>query len=302
MPHTLHQGVVALFVDDASLAFDLMRSVFGIDLPKLTGVTDRKGELDRYLPCIGDTQELRLDVALSADFVHPEHRRVGIAAIVEVQQKSATIKRWRLWVYWALLAERLKRNTAVMVVPLSKSVSRWSRSLGAHEIPSREALLVLDYQNMPRITDPEQARQRPAMAVLSVLIHAINGDIEFAQMAYDMALGLADDRRWRYASIILSAMPKDIREQMKAGLTMEERHELTELELNSVAYHDGKDAGMLEGKLEILTDLLLTILELRQLPVDASTDTRIRACKDPALLSRWASRAKQIDDVTGLFD
>jgi hypothetical protein len=109
---------------------------------------------------------------------------------------------------------------------------------------------------------------------------------------------------------------------MKAGLTMEKRHELTELELNSVAYHDGKDAGILEGeirgeikgeikgklegrlegKLEVLLELLLTILELRQLPVDASTDARIRACKDPELLSRWATRAKQIDEVAGLFD
>ena len=59
MPSTLHQGVISLFVDDTSLAFDLMRSVFGIELPKLTNYTDRKGELDRYLPCIGDTREER---------------------------------------------------------------------------------------------------------------------------------------------------------------------------------------------------------------------------------------------------
>jgi hypothetical protein len=87
---------------------------------------------------------------------------------------------------------------------------------------------------------------------------------------------------------------------MKA-MKAEQREELTELELNSIAYHDGLCAGALEGKLEGKLEVLLTILELRQLPIDADTEAKIRACKDPELLQRWATRAKQADTVAGLF-
>jgi hypothetical protein len=47
--------------------------------------------------------------------------------------------------------------------------------------------------------------------------------------------------------------------------------------------------------------LVLTILELRQLPVDASTQARIRACGDLQLLERWATRAKTVDDSAELL-
>ncbi|PRQ09661.1 hypothetical protein ENSA7_05770 [Enhygromyxa salina] len=247
-----------------------------------------------------------MDLALSAELEQPEHRRAGIAVIVEVQKRINSTKRWRLWVYWALLAEQLKRNTAVLVVPLSKAVGRWSRGLGRLEIPMREGLLVLDHENMPRITDLELARLRPALVVLSAVLHAINGDYEIAQFAWGVALDLADARRWRYAAIILSAVPQHERDRMIGDLTMEERHELTELELNSIAYHDGRDdgkrEGMLEGKLEVLAELVFTILELRELPVDTASRAKIQGCSDADLLQRWAARAKQASETANIFD
>jgi hypothetical protein len=39
----------------------LVRSVFGIELPPLIEFYDRRGELDRFAPCIGDTGELLLE-------------------------------------------------------------------------------------------------------------------------------------------------------------------------------------------------------------------------------------------------
>ena len=86
---------------------------------------------------------------------------------------------------------------------------------------------------------------------------------------------------------------------------MEERYELTELELNSIAYHDGLLAGArqgkLEGKLEALGELLLSILALRQLPVDGTTEARILGCKDPEQLQRWTTRAAQAGELADLF-
>jgi hypothetical protein len=305
VPQTLHQAVVALFRDDPALAFDLVGSVFGSELPALGEVQDRKGELDRFAPCVGDTGELRPDLVLSS-MTRASRRarrsrknRRGVALVLEVQRRIVALKRWRIWVYWALLAEYLQLPTIVLVVALTDAVSRWARTLGELEIPPRDCLLVLDRQNMPRITDIDQARQRPGMAVLSALLHA--DDFEVLGVAFAVALELPDDRRWRYASALLGVAPKLDRAKLLGELKMEERYQLTKVERNSIAFHDGKQEGKREGKRSGLVKLVLTILELREIPVDRRSKARIRACKDLEKLDRWATRAKVVGSIDELL-
>jgi hypothetical protein len=47
--------------------------------------------------------------------------------------------------------------------------------------------------------------------------------------------------------------------------------------------------------------LVLTILELRRVELDPTSEDRIRACQDAALLERWADRAKHVAFVHELF-
>lgn len=297
MPTTHHQGLVWIFRDDPRLVFDLLRSLFAIELPALVNLRDRKGELDRFNPCFGDSGELRPDLALSADPAEgPAHE--GIAVVVEVQGLIKRIKRFRLWTYWALLAELLERSTAVLMIPLEDSVSRWARGLGALEYPPREALLVLDRQNMPRIASIDEARRRPSMALLSAMIHGPNGDLEVFSVGLRVALEFTDARRWRYASCLLSVLPDEQRQIFIGALTMNERHQLSQAERRSVAFHDGRREGKLEGKLEAL----LTILELRKLPLSAADRRRLEACEDSERLDRWILDAMQARDLRELFE
>lgn len=307
MPTSLHQGVVALFRDDPRLVFDLLAEVFGLELPSLAAISDRHGALDRFAPCFGDTGELRPDLVVTGE--DPSDRAAGIAAIIEVQRRVDGRKRWRIWVYWALVAEQLSRPTAVLLVPLSQSVSRWARSLAATELPPREGLLVLDRVTMPRVTAGEQARRRPALAVLSALIHAEDEDLEVLRVALAAVLELADERRWRYASTLLSAVDERSRSVLLGALTMDEREELTQRELNSIAYHNGLRAGEREGRaqgeregrLAERAQLLLTVLELRGLSVDAAREAEIRSCRDLDQLARWTARAKRATQLTEVF-
>jgi hypothetical protein len=321
VPQTLHQAVVAVFRDDPALAFDLARSVFGTKLPELGEVHDRKSELDRFAPCVGDTGELRPDLALSAMVrTHrrdrkPRKARRGVAMLLEVQRRVVQLKRWRIWVYWALLAEYLQLSTIVMVVALTDAVSRWAHSLGELEHPPRDGLLVLDRQNMPRITDLDRARQRPGMAVLSALLHT--GDLEVLRVGFAVTRELPDERRWRYASALFGVAPESERAKLLGEMNMEERYQLTKAERNSIAYHDGrregerkgerkgkregKREGELEGELKGLVKLVLTILELREIPVSRATKARIRACKDLEQLERWAARAKRVGSIDELL-
>ena len=184
-------------------------------------------------------------------------------------------------------------------------------------MPAREALLVLSRQNMPRVIDGGEARRRPSKALLSALLHARADDIEVLSTALDAALKQQDDRRWRYSSAILSAVSKQRKQQLKRGLTMEQRYVLTDLERNSIAFHDGKlegrregrregklagqREGKREGKREGLIRLVLTILELRGLKVPAAGKRRIRACTDLDTLERWATLAKHVGSVDELL-
>lgn len=102
---------------------------------------------------------------------------------------------------------------------------------------------------------------------------------------------------------------------------MEEREELTELELNSIAYHDGRLAGERAGRLageragrvagqrtgEQLgrlaerAELLLTVLQLRGLSLDAEREGQIRSCDDLDRLARWVERAKRATELADVF-
>jgi hypothetical protein len=88
---------------------------------------------------------------------------------------------------------------------------------------------------------------------------------------FQVARELPDDRRWRYMTAILCAAPEQQEAELRGMLTMDEQIELTETELKSAADRHG------------------------------STEARIRACGDPQLLERWATRAKTADDSAELF-
>lgn len=312
MPSTIHQGLSWAFADDPPLAFELMRDLFDVPVPALESITDRRTELDRYAPCFGDTNELRPDVALSADLAKPSRTGKfagGMGLVIEVLRKPKQAKRWRMRVYQALMAERLRRATGVMLVTVDDRVAKWARGLDALEIRPRDSLMVLDRQNMPRITDLDFARQQPSKALLSALLHSTTDDFQVLQPAFAASRELPDDRRWRYGSAILAAVNKEREAQLLASVTMDERYELTRMERNSIAWHDGHDegllegkqAGLLEGKREALIATLLTLLELRSLAVDAASEQRIRSCTDPELLQRWIARAVQASAVSELF-
>jgi hypothetical protein len=138
------------------------------------------------------------------------------------------------------------------------------------------------------------------MAVLSALLHA--GDVDVLRVGFAVALELPDERRWGYASALLSVAPEIERLKLLEGMKMEERYQLTKAERNSIAYHDGRRDGRRLGERMCLVKLVLTILELREIPVSKAQKARIRACKDLEKLDRWASRAKQAGSIDELFE
>ena len=83
--------------------------------------------------------------------------------------------------------------------------------------------------------------------MLSAAIHAAGNDLECMQVALSAALELEDSRRWRYASAIFSVSDPEDFVTMRSKLDMDKQYRLTQLELNSAAFHQGMEKGRLEG-------------------------------------------------------
>ncbi|NVB37121.1 hypothetical protein G6O69_04715 [Pseudenhygromyxa sp. WMMC2535] len=313
MPSTLHQGIARILIDEPPLAFRILRELFGLDLPALRDLRARHSVIDRFAPCFGDTHELRPDGVLCGD--HPTDPHGGVGIVIEAQRRPDRQKAARLWVYWALVAEELGYVTALLVIALSDQVSAWARGLGKRQLPPRDALLVVDRQNMPVVTTVDDP-QRPGWAMLSGIIHAAHGNLEPFTVALKAVLRLEDQRRWRYASYMLSALDEDDRELILGAMNMQ-THEISDIERRSVAFHDGRAEGLDEGLAKGLDEgrakgldeglakglqqLVLTILELRGLALSDAQRERVIACSELTQLERWRDRAKLANDATDVF-
>ncbi|NVB40045.1 hypothetical protein G6O69_19525 [Pseudenhygromyxa sp. WMMC2535] len=309
MPGILHQAIARLFTDEPALGFRALREVFDLELPPLADMRAHPAVIDRFAPCFGDSGELRPDGVLSGD--NPEDPHGGVGIVVEVQGRPDCQKALRMSVYWALVAESLGYVTATLVLSLSDRVSAWARALGRRELPPRDWLLVLDRQNMPvveAVEDPE----RPGWLVLSAVLHAVHGDLRALRVALPAVLALEDERRWRYASYLLSAVDDEAREVLLGAMKMQD-YELTDIELRSFLYNDGIRKGRAEGKaeglaeghanglVEGLRELISTILELRGLSLPADLRARLGECTHVEELQRLRERAKVIGDAGALF-
>ncbi|MCA9706770.1 MAG: Uma2 family endonuclease [Myxococcales bacterium] len=78
-------------------------------------------------------------------------------------------------------------------------------------------------------------------------------------------------------------------------------HELTLRNLLQRRGYETLDAVREEGREEGRAQALLEVLRARGLPVEAATEARILAQRDPSVLSRWLGRAIAIERVEDLF-
>jgi hypothetical protein len=127
---------------------------------------------------------LRPSTEYRADSVHVLHGHDGgaiTAIIVEVQldQDDDKLRTWP--VYVAALRAQLRCPEMLLVITRDAAITRWARRPIELGHPGFQLTpLVVDYADVPRITDLETASQLPQLAVLSVLAHP---ELEAAEIA-----------------------------------------------------------------------------------------------------------------------
>lgn len=305
MPGTLHQGIVSLCRDDPWLGHDLL----GIDRPVEGTPVARPNELD-----VDGSRALQVNpifpdaVLVYIDPDDPEH---GIVIFVEAQLRADPEKRFQILGYQGLLALRYRVDVHIVIVSFSRAYSRLVRRW-ASCLPRIDAL-ILDADTVPVMT-LEQARARPAAAVLVAALHGRRRNIDMARLAIEAIQDLPPPQRHGYTATILAALPKRQRDTLIEELPVEERNALWEIEKRSGTYQlgreegrktgrrEGRQEGRQEGRRATLIELILAVLEVRGLAVDAASKRRIRAERALPTLERWAVEARTVTRVSQLFD
>ncbi len=317
MPSVLHDTLVDLFRHCPTLALMLA----GDRIPGATGrapvVEVGESTLSRLAPPTFDA-----DLVLVVD---PSRDKDGRAiasgiVVVEAQLSEDTLKRFS-WPAYVGSARFLWRcPVIVLVVAPDPGVARWARQpieLGAGSVIHP---VVLDPHDIPRVADPEAARARPELAVLSALMHKDHGadiDVVFAgAVAADAVAAVDYERCAVYYDLVTRDLDAIARAALEAVMRKEKHTFTSEFareyygKLLAENFEEGMEKGIekgiergaQQGELHGRLRSLWMVLDARGWQADAAQAARIDACADLDQLATWLRRAvsaSTLDEVLG---
>ncbi|MBX6748754.1 MAG: hypothetical protein IRY85_03645 [Micromonosporaceae bacterium] len=235
--------------------------------------------------------------------------RVSYAVVVETQLGRENSERRRWPQYQTIVHGRHGCPTIVMVVCADDATTRWAGTpieLDNHGSVIRP--VAVGPRQMPRVTDPDRARDLPLLAALSLIGHP--GDPQVRTAAVAAALALFEDSpikaRAHHDFMVkrLKGRERELWENqvLTTGGYRYESKVFRDLEARSLAKgrEEGRAEGLAEGEVKAGAKYLLRVLDRRAIPMTDDQRSRIMACTDPAILDRWLDRALDattIDDV-----
>ncbi|MCB9705499.1 MAG: hypothetical protein H6711_26750 [Myxococcales bacterium] len=232
--------------------------------------------------------------------VGDDPKRPTMAFVVEAQTEVDPRKRWTWPLYVAGPRVRLACPVVLVVLALDREVAAWC----AEPIDLGEGCCilrprVLGPDTIPRITDFDEARATPELAVLSVAAHASEPGVEeVALAALAAAHGLDRERGTFYPDFVLALLGSAARAALEQLMSTTGYQYQSDFARKYFA--EGEAKGKAEGKAEGEARLLLKLLELRGFAVSDELRRRVLECTECAVIETWAGRvltAKSLDEV-----
>lgn len=285
MPKLIHEALVQLIRAAPHSVLRLLPSSLGLDALSATQIHITADELVDL-----NLAELRSDavVVLGA----PD---APIAALItEAQTTPDASKRWT----WPALAgglwSRLRCPLAIVVFTLDEAVAatyRQTIDLGWGLI--KVTPIVIGPHNIPEITDLDEARMYPELAVLSAMAHGNStGGEHIAFAALAAAQSLDNERKLFYPDFIRAALGPITRAALKVLMhTSRERIFICD------EFQDAYDRGEAKGEAKIL----LKLLRLKGLSLSPEQQARIETCTDLGQLDTWAERLLAANTLADVF-
>jgi hypothetical protein len=286
MVSLLHEGVVQLVRDRPTFVADLLGQLLEVKVPRFKEARLVDPTLNEVAPV-----EHRADAVVLFTKKRPVY-----GAIIEAQLRRDRHKPFTWPLYAVGARERHRCPFVVIVVTPDRATARWAAKAvdlggGVHYWP-----LVVGPDGIPKVTDHDQARREPQLAVLSAMAHGRDNVTTAAEIGVAAAraiLPFPEDQRMLYSLLIESNLSKAARKaiEMQPGLE----------KFFSEAQRRNFERGRAEGKVEGKIEALLKILAERGLTMTADQRERIIECTDAATLDRWVDRSFQVRSVDELF-
>ncbi|HVH98960.1 MAG TPA: hypothetical protein VM869_09625 [Enhygromyxa sp.] len=163
--------------------------------------------------------------------------------------------------------------------------------------------VLLEPDQIERITDYQEARRRPELAILGCLFHAqppapFEAQVEVFRAAWMAIQSLAETEARRYSVLVMSLVPEAVQNQgiaelRETGELDEYGYELfTESERKGGSFARGHREGVETGRIQTLRRAVLDVLELRGFEVSEAVRERVESCESIEQLERWYAAAK----------
>ncbi|WP_437854667.1 hypothetical protein [Sorangium sp. So ce363] len=297
MPSVTHEALVELFKNRPTLAAEMLHDALGHPVPTFTEARVESSDFTEIVP-----SDRRADVVVV--LLVGEQQQPAMAIVVEVQLGVDPDKPYVWPVYVTQTRARHRCPTGLLVVTIDAAMARWSaRPIDTGHPGWTLTPLVLGPQGVPVVTDAEQAKAAPEVAVLSAMAHGQSEAAEaIGEAFFAAAAGLDEERRAVYGDLVLSSLNAAARRKLEA--MMKSGYEFqSEFARSYVAkgVEKGREQGRLEGILEAKARDVLAILEARGLEVPAEVRERVLASTDLDELDRWIRRAAVISDAQELL-
>lgn len=229
----------------------------------------------------------------------PDDRILSVL-ILEMQLTMDWSKRW-IWPMLATTFAAEVRRDARVVVFTPDPVRRGE--IRRFLLPKMEPRpLLIEPDQIPLISDAEQARLQPRETIFAALYHVrephepVEARVAGIRAAVIALRTLDRHEQLRYGDLMLSFTPEQIMERVleklrASGEWEEPVAEEPILYRDSYAFVNGEREGRAAGERDTLRKLLLSILETRGVAVTSTTRARIERCDDAAVLTRWCTQA-----------
>ncbi|WP_437742521.1 hypothetical protein WME73_45255 [Sorangium sp. So ce302] len=293
MPSVTHEALVELFKNRPTLAAEMLHDALGHPVPTFTEARVESSDFTEIVP-----SDRRADVVVV--LLVGEQQQPAMAIVVEVQLGVDPDKPYVWPVYVTQTRARHRCPTGLLVVTINAEMARWcSRPIDTGHPGWTLTPLVLGPQGVPVVTDAEQAKAAPEVAVLSAMAHGQSEAAEAIGLAFLAAADeLDEERRAVYGDLVLSSLNAAARRRleamMKAGYQFQ-----SEFARSYVA--KGREEGMREGTLRTKAHDVLAFLEARGLEVPVEVRERVLASTDLDELDRWIRRAAVVSDAWELL-
>jgi len=294
VPSRKHQSLVKLFAVSPRLLVELVGRCFGFQVP---------GHVE-LLP--GPEVVRMFGSECIADGVLVIRRRDGgihETIVLEVQLRVARGKRkaWAVYVVgtWA----KLGSPTTLVVLTPSEHVARWaSETIDMGHGKAVIQPLVLGPRQIPAEVSLAEARARPDVLALSVLVHGHKrGSMRLGRVALKVAhelLASGDEERRVLGDLIVGAVNEGVRKIVEAEMIVDGEEWFSDVFGN---FMKGRSEGRAEGRSEGVVDALWMVLETRGLRPSAAQRARIERCRDREQLATWLRRAVLAKDVAEIL-